>query len=270
MSDELGRLSIIGAGAMGSAFAQGVISRGLYRPEDITLADVDSAKLSQASSTLGASVTADNAVAVEGARVVLLAVKPSVVPVVLNQIKDKLTADQLLISIAAGVRIAFIESRLLPQSKVIRAMPNTPCRIGQGAIAYACGSAIDNHDIELAERILGAVGVALQVPEELMNAVTGLSGSGPAYVFVMIDALADAGVRVGLSRETALKLAAQTVMGSARMILETGERPAILKEQVTSPGGTTICGLEALERGGFRSALIEAVKAATKRADELG
>ncbi len=270
MGEEIGKLSIIGAGAMGCAFAQGVIKRGVCRSCDVIMADIDRNRLSTAASSLGVSVTTDSREAIKDARVVLIAVKPSVVPVVLDQIRDGLRCDQLVISIAAGVRLSAIESRLPPQTKVIRAMPNIACRVGQGATAYARGSAVDDRDVQLANAVFDAVGVGIELPESLMNAVTGLSGSGPAYVFVMIESLADAGVRVGLPREAAFTLAAQTVLGAAHMVILEKEHPARLKDLVTSPGGTTIAGLDALEHGGFRSALIDAVKAAAARAEELG
>ncbi|MGQ9456404.1 MAG: pyrroline-5-carboxylate reductase [Armatimonadota bacterium] len=269
MPEEIGQLAIIGAGVMGSAFARGLISKGLYHPNDIMLSDTDPKKLSSVMHEFGVRTTSDNQEAACRARVVLLAVKPSVVSVVLDQVREVVDSDQLVISIAAGVRIDLIESHLLPQTKVIRAMPNIACRIGEGAIAYARGSTVEEGDVQIARKIFEAVGLPVEVPEELMNAATGLSGSGPAYVFVLIEALADAGVRVGLTREAAFKLATQTVLGAARLVIEECEHPARLKDQVASPGGTTIAGLDALERCGFRSAIIEAVKAATKRAEEL-
>ncbi|MCX8052537.1 MAG: pyrroline-5-carboxylate reductase [Armatimonadetes bacterium] len=270
MSDNIGRLTIIGAGAMGSTFAAGVISAGLVRAEDVTLTDVDVSRLDELRSNLGVSVALDNAAAVNGADVVLIAVKPAVVSEVLDQIAGVITSKQLIISVAAGVRLESIESRLPSGAKVIRSMPNTPCRIGVGAIGFARGRFAKDADVGVASRIFDAVGMSFEVPEKLLNAVTGLSGSGPAYVFMLIEALSDGGVRMGLPREVSTKLAAQTVMGAARMVLEENEHPARLKDQVTSPGGTTIAGIEVLERAGFRSALIEAVKAAAERADELG
>ena len=270
MADGVGRLTIIGAGAMGSAFAAGVISAGVLGKDDITLTDVDAAKLEKAKSDLGVSVTSDNAAAVRGANVVLIAVKPGIVPEALEQIGGALAKEQLVISIAAGVKLESIESQLPRDTKVIRAMPNTPCRIGAGAIGFARGKTAGDAEVAVAKRVFDAVGLSFEVPEKLLNAVTGLSGSGPAYIFVLIEALSDAGVRVGIPRDISTKLAAQTVMGAARMVIEENEHPARLKDQVTSPGGTTIAGIDALERAGFRSALIEAVKAATKRSEELG
>ncbi len=270
MADGIGRLTIIGAGAMGSAFATGVISARVFAKEDIALTDVDAAKLEKAKSDLGVWVTSDNVAAVRGANVVLIAVKPAVVPEVLDQIAGTITGEQLVISIAAGVTLESIQPRLPGNAKVIRSMPNTPCRIGAGAIAFARGKAVGDAEVATAKRIFDAVGLSFEVPEKLLNAVTGLSGSGPAYIFVLIEALSDAGVRVGIPRDISTKLAAQTVTGAARMVIEENEHPARLKDQVTSPGGTTIAGIDALERAGFRSALIEAVKAATNRAEELG
>jgi pyrroline-5-carboxylate reductase len=242
----------------------------VFTKEDLTLTDTDSAKLDKIAKDLRVSVAHDNAAAIKGADVILIAVKPGIVPEVLKQISAALTNDQLVISIAAGVKLESIQSRLSPDAKVIRSMPNTPCRIGAGAIGFARGKAAGDSEAAVAKKIFDAVGLSFEVPEKLLDAVTGLSCSWPAYVFVMIEALSDAGVRVGIPRDAATKLAAQTVMGAARMVIEENEHPARLKDQVTSPGGTTIAGIDALERAGFRSALIEAVKAATKRAEELG
>jgi pyrroline-5-carboxylate reductase len=255
---------------MGSAFAEGVVSAGVVAPSDLTLADIDSARLSELAARLGVNVTSDNPAAVSDADVVLLAVKPALVESVLAGVRNVLTADKLVISIAAGIKIESIESAISNGVPVIRAMPNTPCRIGHGAVGFSRGSAAKDKHVEVTGRIFNAVGVSVEVPEKLLNAVTGLSGSGPAYVYLIIEALSDAGVRVGLPRDVSLKLAAQTVAGAARMVTDLGEHPARLKDQVTSPGGTTIAGIDALEREGIRSALIEAVKAATARADELG
>jgi pyrroline-5-carboxylate reductase len=269
MSD-IGRLAIVGAGAMGAAFAEGVISAGTVAPSDVALADVESAKVILLASRLGAKAAKDNASAVRDADVILLAVKPALVKDVLAGVRDLLTKDKLIISIAAGVKIESIESAIPKGVPVVRAMPNTPARIRQGAIGFSRGTAAKDKHVEVASRIFNSVGLSFEVPEKMLNAVTGLSGSGPAYIYLLIEALSDAGVRVGLPRDVALKLGAQTVAGAARMVLESNEHPARLKDQVTTPGGTTIAGIEALERAGFRSAIMEAVKAATKRAEELG
>lgn len=270
MANGINRLTIIGAGAMGAAFASGVISAGLLEAGSITLADVDEARLKQVADKLGVSFTTSNQEACRGADVILIAVKPGIVFDVLSDISEVINTDQLLISIAAGVKLSAIELELPDEIGVIRAMPNTPCQIGAGAIGFSRGGFVSEEQAARASSIFDAVGLSYEVSDKQLDAVTGLSGSGPAYVYVMIEALSDAGVRVGLPRNIATDLAAQTVYGAAKMVLETREHPAKLKDQVTSPGGTTIAGVEALERNGFRSALIEAVKAATHRSEELG
>ena len=268
--DNLGKLAIIGAGAMGSAFAGGLIKAGLVNAGDVTLADIDADRLDKIRAELGVAVTSDNVAAVRKAGVVMVVVKPAQVKDVLSGIRGALSVDQLVIVIAAGVKLETIESALAAGAPAIRVMPNTPCLVGEGATGFSRGVNVSDDQAKLAKRIFDAVGISFEVPEKLLDAVTGLSGSGPAYVYLMIEALSDGGVRMGLPRAIALKLAAQTVLGAAKMVVEKGEHPAMLKDQVTSPGGTTIAGIEALEKAGFRSALIEAVKAATKRAEELG
>jgi len=262
-------LCIIGGGAMGAAFAKGVVASGVLKPREIVVADLDEPRLGKLADELGVRTTKDNVEAVSDADIVLLAVKPGVVAPVVEGIAGVVTAGQLVISIAAGVSLEAIESRLTTGIGVIRAMPNTPCQVGAGAIGFAAGTAVTRDQVEAAKRIFDAVGISYEVPENLINAVTGLSGSGPAYIYVMIEALSDAGVRVGLPRPIAVKLAAQTVYGAAKMVLDSGDHPAALKDMVTSPGGTTIAALDALEKAGFRSALIEAVKAARDRSEEL-
>lgn len=268
-AEKIGKLTIIGAGAMGSAFAKGVLAAKLFSPGDVTLVDLDTAKLKSLTDELGVNTGSDGAAAVKNADVVLIAVKPGIVESVLKQISVALKS-QLVISIAAGVKLCSIEPKLPEGIGVVRIMPNTPCRIGAGAIGFSRGKHATDGQVNVAKQIFEAVGVAFEVPEKLLDAVTGLSGSGPAYVYMMIEALSDAGVRVGLPRNISLKLSAQTVLGSAKVVMQENEHPAKLKDQVTSPGGTTIAGVDALEQAGFRSALIEAVKAATKRSEELG
>ena len=263
------KLCIIGGGAMGAAFAKGVISSGVFQPDQVTMSDVDESRLQTLARDLRVKVATDNAVCAQDADVVLLAVKPPLVSRVAEQLASVLTPEQLVISIAAGVSLDKIEAALPDGVAAVRAMPNTPCQVGAGAIGFSLGKSVTKGQAGAAKKIFDAVGISYEVPERLLNAVTGLSGSGPAYIYVMIEALSDAGVRVGLPRPVATKLAAQTVYGAAKMVLDTGEHPACLKDQVTSPGGTTIAGIDALESAGFRSALIEAVKASAKRSEEL-
>ena len=204
------------------------------------------------------------------ANVVVLAVKPQVLPEVLAEIAPAASPDRLFISVAAGITCETIESALGGTATVVRAMPNTPALVQAGATVLAPGQHAGQADLDLARCIFEAVGIVEVLTESQMNAVTGLSGSGPAYVFVILESLADAGVKVGLPRPIALKLAAQTVMGAAKLLLDTNGHPGQLKDMVTSPGGTTIAGLHALEQGGLRTTLISAVEAATQRALELG
>lgn len=266
--DGIGKLAVIGAGAMGTAFAGGIISAGLLDASDIVMTDVDAARLSEVSESLGVRTTSDNAAAVVDAQTVLVALKPPVVHGVLRGLAGVMK-DRLIISMVTGASLDSLESVLPERTPLVRCMPNTPCLIGQGAIGFSRGSSATDEHVAIAKRVFDAVGLSYEVPEKLLNAVTGLSGSGPAYIYVLIDALSDAGVRVGLPRDVATKLGAQTVKGAAQMVLDRGEHPAKLKDQVTTPGGTTITALDALERAGFRSAIIEAVKAATRRAEEL-
>jgi len=262
-------LCIIGGGAMGAAFARGVISSGLVKADQVIVTDIDENRLAKLAADLGVETTTDNLAAAKDARIVLLAVKPGIVAGVVEHIASVVTSKQLVITIAAGVALKVVQERLADGVGVIRAMPNTPCQIGAGATGFSPGEGVTGEQVAAAKKMFDAVGISYEVPESLLNAVTGLSGSGPAYVYLMIEALSDAGVGVGLSRAIALKLAAQTVYGAARMVLEVGEHPAVLKDQVTSPAGTTIAAIDVLERAGLRSALMSAVKAATKRSEEL-
>jgi pyrroline-5-carboxylate reductase len=215
-------------------------------------------------------VTGDNRAAAAEADLIVLAVKPQVIEPLLDEIAPAVDAKKLVISIAAGVPIAAIAHKLGAGVRIVRTMPNTPALVGAGATALARGPHATDADLEQALSLFEAVGVAVVVEEHHLDAVTGLSGSGPAFVFMAIEALADGGVKVGLARPIAMALAAQAVMGSAKLVLETGEHPGRLKDQVTSPGGTSIAGVHALEQHGFRAALIAAVEAATKRSRELG
>jgi len=264
------RIGFIGAGAMAEALAGGLREAGVEGAA-LRVADPDATRRKRLEEKLGAVAAPDNAGLVSDCDVVVLAVKPGVVPEVLHGLGD--CADRarpLWISIAAGVRIARLEAGLGAGARVVRAMPNTPALVGAGATAICGGAATGPEDLDRARALFLSVGRCWNAPAEaLLDAVTGLSGSGPAYVFVFLEALADAGVRVGLPRDAAYELAGQTVYGAAKLALEDGRPPAALKDQVTSPGGTTIAGLERLEAGGLRAAVYEAVEAATRRSREL-
>ena len=222
------------------------------------------------SKSVGAKTTASNLEVVQFANVLLLAVKPSHVGEVLAQARDHFTEDRRLISIAAGVTLARLEAALNPGARVIRVMPNTPALVGASATAFALGTAAVAEDAQMARTLFSSVGIVFELAESLLDAVTGLSGSGPAYVFLIIEALSDGAVAAGLPRAVATELAAQTVFGSAKMVLQTGMHPAELKDMVASPGGTTIEGLHELERSGVRAGLIQAVRSAAEKSRKLG
>jgi pyrroline-5-carboxylate reductase len=217
----------------------------------------------------GIPAMADNRRVVASGDVLVLAVKPQSMPNLLNEIRTSLQPRHLLVSIAAGITLRQLEEGLGAGHRLVRVMPNTPCLVGASASGYSPAQSATAEDVALVDRLLNAVGRAFRVPENLLDVVTGLSGSGPAFVYVFIEALSDGGVRMGLPRDIATTLAAQTVLGSARMVLESGKHPGALKDMVASPGGTTIAGLHALERGGLRAAVMDAVEAATRRATEL-
>ena len=262
-----GTLGIIGYGNMGSAIIRGLIDKNIFDAKNICVFDTAPNSRSAAAED-GCRVL--NSIAEVGAQsdTVIIGVKPGIVRNVLGELAQT-SRDTLIISIAAGVSTEKIES-VVPDKPVVRVMPNTPCMIGEGASAITRGkNAGDNH-IQTAQQIMGALGYVVEVPEYLMDAVTGLSGSGPAYVALFIDALTDGGVKAGLPRQAALRLAAQTVLGAAKMVLERNIAPSALRDMVTSPGGTTIEGISVLESYAFRSALIEAVGAATDKSKELG
>ena len=265
-----GTLGFIGAGNMAGALIKGLLHSGTVKADHIIASDVSPERLAHVAKTHGIRTTTDNHALVRDSDVIVLAVKPQAIDKVLVQIAGDVTAKHLVVSVAAGVPGAAIEGKLPPSTRVVRTMPNTPAIVLAGATAIAAGAHATERDVEIARTIFEAVGRVVVLEESLLDAVTGLSGSGPAYVMLMIEALADGGVKVGLHRDTALMLAAQTVFGSAKLLLETGEHPGRLKDQVTSPGGTAISGLHTLEAGGLRRTLIDAVEAATKRSIELG
>ncbi|MEI9953973.1 MAG: pyrroline-5-carboxylate reductase [Pseudomonadota bacterium] len=264
------KIGLLGAGNMAGALIRGLLGSKTLRPEQIRASDLRADQLTLLENSYGIETHSDNAELLAWANVVVLAVKPQVIGQVLEQVSSLLASDTLVISIAAGVPLAAIEARLPAGARVLRAMPNTAAIALAGATGIAPGSHAGPDDIAFARALFDAVGRSVVLDESALDAVTGLSGSGPAYVMLIIDALADGGVKVGLNRETALMLAAQTVYGSAKWLLETGEHPGQLKDMVTSPGGTTIAGLHALEAGGLRHTLMNAVELATRRASELG
>ncbi len=264
------KLGLIGCGKMGGALLRGVEKSLGKTGLGVALSDVVPQAVEALRKDLACPTqAADPAHVAEASDVIILAVKPGDMKA-LCQGLAKVKGSRLYLSIAAGLTLADLESWLGDEARVIRSMPNTPALVGTGAAAFSRGSKATEEDAATARSILGAVGTADEVAEKLLDAVTGLSGSGPAYVYTIIEALADGGVLMGLPRAAALRLAAQTVAGAAQMVLETGKHPAPLRDEVTSPGGTTIAGLEQLEAHGLRNALIQAVRKATERATELG
>ncbi len=263
-------IAFLGAGNMAEALIKGLLRAGTARPDAIIATGRRSERMDELQRVYGVRVTSDNLTAAREADVVVLSVKPQAMDKLLVQVAPALDPRKLVISVAAGVPIAALERKLGAGARIIRTMPNTPSLVGAGACALARGEHASDEDLAVATRIFQAVGITTVVDENLLDAVTGLSGSGPAYIFLVIEALSDAGVKVGLPRYTAQKLAAQTVLGSAQLLIETGTHPGQLKDQVTSPGGTAIAGLHTLEAGGLRTTLINAVEAATRRAKELG
>jgi pyrroline-5-carboxylate reductase len=264
------RLAVVGAGNMGEALVRGLLRSGVISANRVMASVRRAERQSYLASTYGIEALLDNVAAAHEADVIVLAVKPQVLDRVLVDIAPAVKATALVISIAAGVSTANIEGRLAAGVRVCRAMPNTPALVDAAATAIAGGAHAGPEDLSSVRAIFEAVGKVIEVEEGLLDAVTGLSGSGPAYVFMIIEALSDAGVKVGLPRYQAQALAAQTVLGSAKLLIETGEHPGVLKDKVTSPGGTAIAGLHTLEEGGLRTTLINAVVSATMRSRELG
>jgi pyrroline-5-carboxylate reductase len=263
-------IGFLGAGNMAEALIKGMIVAGVVAPKQIIAGDVKADRLRHLKNLHGIEITSDNHALVKQVDVLVLSVKPQVIDRVLTEVGRDVRPETLVVSVAAGVPIEAIESRLPKGARVVRTMPNTPATALAGATAVSAGTHATDADVALAKKLFDAVGRTVVLDESLLDAVTGLSGSGPAYVMLMIEALADGGVKVGLHRDTALMLAAQTVYGSAKLLLETGEHPGRLKDMVTSPGGTAIVGLHTLESGALRKTLIDAVEAATKRSAELG
>jgi pyrroline-5-carboxylate reductase len=264
-------IAIIGTGNMGDALVSGLIGSGSSNPQNIICSDVRKDKLDKIKTMYKVRTTTSNLKAVSQADIVIYAVKPQLMASVLIETGKKLDMSKLVISIAAGVPLAAMESCIDKDMRLIRVMPNIAAAVKEAATAIAAGAHATKEDIELAMEIFNSIGRCIFLKENyLMDAITGLSGSGPAYIFLIVDALADAGVKMGLSRQDSLFLAAQTILGAAKLLIETQEHPGQLKDKVTSPGGTAIAGLATLESGGLRTTLINAVEAATNRSKELG
>ena len=269
LSDK--KIGMIGTGNMGRALIDGLLRSGATQPGNILCADASERQLAMVHEQYQVATTTDNVEVAKASDIIIYAVKPQIIASVLKETAEHLDMRKLVISIAAGVPLAAIESVLNKDLRLIRVMPNVAVAVREGATAVAAGGHADQEDVKLAMEIFDSVGKSIFLKEnDLMDAITGLSGSGPAYIFMIVDALADAGVKVGLSRQDALFLASQTILGAAKLLLETGSHPGQLKDSVTSPGGTAIAGLHTLEKGGLRTTLINAVEAATNRSRELG
>jgi len=264
------KIGFIGTGVMGTAMIKGIIRASIVNPSDIYVCDLDKQKLQALSTELGVKTVANSIEVVEKCDYIVIAVKPNAVKLVLDGIKNVFSLDKLLISIAAGIPLKTYKNALGEEKKIIRAMPNTPAIIGQGMTLISFDKCVQDDDIKAAMGILGSLGMVECLEEKLMNEVVALTGSSPAYVFMLIEAMADAAVLSGIPRQTAYRLASQAVSGSARMVAETGIHPGVLKDQVCSPAGTTIEAVASLEKNGFRNAIIEAMNECTKKAKELG
>jgi pyrroline-5-carboxylate reductase len=262
-------IGFVGAGNMAEAMIRGLLRGGDFAAESVSASGPREERMRELREKYSINATTDNKVPA-ASQIVVLSVKPQILSRVLDEIGSVVSSDALVISIAAGVPVAAIQARLASGTRVVRAMPNTPALVDAAATAIAGGEHASESDLEDAKKIFDAIGLTVILEESQLDAVTGLSGSGPAYVFLILEGLSDAGVKVGLSRRTAQLLAAQTVLGSAKLLLETNEHPGRLKDMVTSPGGTAITGLHTLENGGVRTTLMNAVEAATRRSRELG
>ena len=264
------KIGVIGTGNMGEALISGLIYSRSSIPDNIICSDIRKDKLKSIKGAYGVVTTSNNLDVVRASEIVIYSIKPQIMASILKETAASLDMSKVIISIAAGVPLAAIESCLNKDLRVIRVMPNIAASVKEGAAAIAAGKHVLKDDLKIAKAIFDSVGKSVIIEEELMDTITGLSGSGPAYIFLIVDALADAGVKMGLSREDALLLSTQTVLGAAKLLMETNEHPGKLKDRVTSPGGTAIAGLHTLEEGGLRTTLINAVEAATRRSKELG
>jgi pyrroline-5-carboxylate reductase len=264
------RVGFLGVGNIGDAMIKGILQAGLVPADAVRASDARPERLGQIAQQYKIHASPDNASLVRDSDVIVLAVKPQIMASVLDGIAPVVDRQRLFISVAAGVATSTLRAHLPPGARLIRVMPNTPALVLEGVTAISRATGLESGDLETAQELFGAVGRVVVLDEEAMDAVTGLSGSGPAYVAIVIESLADGGVKMGLDRATAMTLAAQTVLGSAKLILETGAHPGQLKDMVASPGGTTIAGIAALEEGGVRRTFISAVERATLRSRELG
>ncbi|MDR1385419.1 MAG: pyrroline-5-carboxylate reductase [Planctomycetaceae bacterium] len=262
-------IGFLGAGQMATALAVGFTKSGIVSGEHLFASDVITASVERFVEQTGASICHTNIELAQKADVLFLAVKPQQMSGALTEISRKIWSETLVVSIAAGLPLAFFQKYLGTDVKIVRVMPNTPCLVGKGTCAFTASENVSRSELTLVKTLLETVGIAEQLPEKLLDAVTGLSGSGPAFICMIIEALSDGGVKMGLPRALATQFAAQTLLGTSAMVLETKEHPAILKDRVTSPAGTTIAGVHALEEHGIRAAIIAAVEAATKRSAEL-
>ena len=262
-------LGIIGAGNMGSSILKGVITSNFLVSDDITVFDLNQEKVENLVKKYGIKASESENELVEKSNILILSVKPNIVPIVLKKIKDKLDKNTIILSIAAGVSIDFIEKNIGSDKKVVRTMPNTPAQVMQGMTAVSFNSNIEENEKNVIFKLLNSFGKSVEIEEKLMHAYTGISGSLPAYVYMFMEALADGGVLCGMPRNKAYEIVAQTVAGSAKMLLETGKHPGQLKDEVCSPAGTTIEAVRVLENGNFRGNVIEAVAACTEKSKEM-
>ncbi|WP_035571925.1 pyrroline-5-carboxylate reductase [Halonatronum saccharophilum] len=265
----MNKIGVIGAGAMAEALIEGFLSEGVFASDDIYISDIKDSRVRELEKKYGVVGRVNNKDLVSDVDYIVLAVKPKGIFSVLEEVKEEVKLSQIVISIAAGISTENIEEILKEGAKVVRLMPNTPLLVGEGAIAYSLGSSVSLEEGNIIEELLSPISLVAKVGEEQMAAVTGLSGSGPAYIYLIIEALMDAGINVGLDKELALDLSLQTVIGSAKMVKESNLHPAELKNMVTSPGGTTIAALKVLEERGLRSALYEAVEASANKSKRL-
>lgn len=265
------KIGFIGAGTMGQAIIKGLIASKFTSKENISAFEINKENASKAAQEIGIKIYSDNQKEfVKNSDIIVLCTKPYVVKSVLADIKEYLTGKQLVISIAAGIGTKFIEESIEKQVPVIRVMPNTPALIGEGMTAICRGTYTSDENMEFANNLFSKLGRCIEVQEKLINAVTGISGSGPAFVYLMIEALADGGLKLGLPKKIAVELAAQTLVGAAKMVLETGKHPSVLKDEVTTPGGTTIAGLAVMEEKGIHSALMQTVEETARVSASLG